>query len=87
MLRYARAVAWQDTLRENRPRLSRLDVCKPCPERRFAAGCMSVTRLRGELIAENASVTSQMVRAYIATLRAAPPQAPSPPRMVRGVAS
>ncbi|WP_240634627.1 MULTISPECIES: ISL3 family transposase [Streptomyces] len=30
VLRYARAVHWQDTLRENRPRPSRLDPYKPC---------------------------------------------------------
>ncbi|MGW4825488.1 ISL3 family transposase [Streptomyces sp. NPDC004227] len=85
MLRYARAATWQDTLRENRPRPSRLDPYKPYLERRFAAGCTNVTRLHGELIAENAPVTYQMVRAYIATLRDAPPQAPPPPPTVRRV--
>lgn len=79
VLRYARAATWQDTLRENRPRPSRLDPYKPYLERRFAEGHMNVTRLHRELIAENAPVTYQMVRAYIATLRAAPPQAPPPP--------
>ncbi|MFE7978268.1 ISL3 family transposase [Streptomyces shenzhenensis] len=80
VLRYAHAATWQDTLRENRPRPSRLDPYKPCPERRFAAGCTNVTRLHCELIAENAPVTYQMVRAYISALRAAPPQTPPPPR-------
>ncbi|MFF2964556.1 transposase [Streptomyces sp. NPDC057963] len=85
VLRYARATHWQDTLRENRPRPSRLDPYKPHLERRFAAGCTSVTRLHRELLAENAPVTYQMVRAYIATLRAAAPQAPPPPPTVRQV--
>ncbi|WP_265584197.1 ISL3 family transposase [Streptomyces acidicola] len=85
VLRYARASHWQDTLRENRPRPTRLDPYKPYLERRFAAGCTSVTRLHRELLADNASVTHQMVRAYIATLRAAPPQAPPPPPTVRQV--
>ncbi|MGY0021460.1 ISL3 family transposase [Streptomyces sp. YJ-C3] len=85
VLRYARAATWQDTLRENRPRPSRLDPYKPYLERRFAAGCTNVTRLHHELIAANAPVTYQMVRAYIATLRAAPPQAPPPPPTVRRV--
>ncbi|MGW3451785.1 transposase [Streptomyces sp. NPDC001076] len=70
---------------ENRPRPSRLDPYRPCLERRFTAGCTNVTRLHRELIAENAPVTYQMVRAYIATLRAAPPQAPPPPPTVRRV--
>jgi len=85
VLRYARAATWQDTLRENRPRPSRLDPYKPHLERRFAAGCTNVTRLHRELTAENAPATYQMVRAYIATLRAAPPQAPPPPPTVRRV--
>ncbi|MFF9778478.1 ISL3 family transposase [Streptomyces sp. NPDC013978] len=85
VLRYARAATWQDTLRENHPRPSRLDPYKPHLERRFAAGCTNVTRLHRELTAENAPVTYQMVRAYIATLRAAPPQAPPPPPTVRRV--
>ncbi|MFF2432498.1 ISL3 family transposase [Streptomyces mirabilis] len=85
VLRYARAVSWQDTLRENRPRPSRLDPYKPFLERRFAAGCTNVTRLHRELIAANAPVTYQMVRAYIATLRVAPRQAPSSPPTVRRV--
>ncbi|MCI3273515.1 ISL3 family transposase [Streptomyces sp. 7R015] len=85
VLRYARAANWQDPLRENRPRPSRLDPYKPYLERRFAAGCTNVTRLHRELTAENAPVTYQMVRAYIATLRAAPPQAPPPPPTVRRV--
>ncbi|MFD5059036.1 MULTISPECIES: ISL3 family transposase [unclassified Streptomyces] len=54
VLRYARAVRWQDTFRENRPRPSRLDPYKPYLERRFAAGCTSVTQLHGELLAEQA---------------------------------
>ncbi|MFF1419546.1 hypothetical protein [Streptomyces sp. NPDC058280] len=83
VLRYARAATWQDTLRENRRRLSRLDPYKPYLERRFAEGCTNVTRLHGELIADNAPVTYQMVRAYIAALRATPPQAASPPPTVR----
>lgn len=58
---------------------------KPYLERRFAAGCSNVTLLHRELLAENAPVTYQMVRAYIATLRAAPPQAPPPPPTVRQV--
>ncbi|MFJ9590733.1 ISL3 family transposase [Streptomyces acidicola] len=85
VLRYARAVHWQDTLRENRPRPTRLDPYKPYLERRFAAGCTSVTRLHRELLAENAPVTYQMVRAYIAALRVAPPQAQPPPPTVRRV--
>jgi transposase len=85
VLRYARAAYWQDTLRENRPRPSRLDPYQPYLERRFAAGCPSVTRLHRELLADNAPVTYQMVRACIATLRAAPPQAPPSPPTVRQV--
>ncbi|WP_244190371.1 ISL3 family transposase [Streptomyces caeruleatus] len=85
VLRYARAAHWQDTLRENRPRSSRLDPYKPYLERRFTEGCTSVTRLHRELLAENAPVTYQMVRAHIASLRAAPPQAPPPPPTVRQV--
>ena len=82
VLRYARAATWQDTL-QNRPRPSRLDPYKPHLERRFAAGCTNVTRMHRELTAENAPVSYQMVRAYIATLRAAPPQAPPPPTVRR----
>ncbi|MFF3878782.1 transposase [Streptomyces sp. NPDC001978] len=85
VLRYARAVHWQDTLRENGPRPSRLDPYKPYLERRFAAGCTSVTRLHRELLAENAPVTYAMVRAYVATLRATPPDAPPLPPKVRQV--
>ncbi len=89
VLRYANAARWQDTIRQNRPRPSRLDPYKPYLERRFAEGCTSVTRLHGELIAANAPVTYQMVRAHIAK----PPQgsdggpaAPRPPsvRQVTG---
>jgi len=79
VLRYARAASWQDTLRGNRPRPSRLDPYKPYLERRFAAGCTSIIRLHHELIAENAPVTYQMVRANIATLRVTPATAPPPP--------
>jgi transposase len=85
VLRYARAAHWQDTLRENRSRPSRLAPYKPHLERRFTAGCTSVTHLHRELLAENAPVTYGMVRAYIATLRAAPPDAPPSPPTVRKV--
>ncbi|WP_245685749.1 transposase [Streptomyces yerevanensis] len=81
--RYARAARWQDT--ENRPRPSRLDPYKPYLERRFAAGCTSVTRLHSELLAEHAPVTYAMVRAHIATLRTAPAGTPPPPPSVRQV--
>ncbi|MCV2460978.1 ISL3 family transposase [Streptomyces sp. ICN988] len=37
VLRYAAAARWQDTIRESRPRPSRLDPYKPYLERRFAA--------------------------------------------------
>ncbi|MFB7260667.1 transposase [Streptomyces nojiriensis] len=81
VLRYANAARWQDTIRENRARPSRLDPYKPYLERRFAEGCTSVTRLHGELVAEHAPVTYGMVRAHIATLRgasfAAPPRTPT----------
>ncbi|QNP75584.1 ISL3 family transposase [Streptomyces roseirectus] len=85
VLRYARVPHWQDTLRENRPRPTRLDPYKPYLEQRFAAGCTNVTRLHRELLDQNAPVTYQMVRAYIATLRAAPATAPPPPPTVRQV--
>jgi hypothetical protein len=58
---------------------------KPCLKGRFAAGRTRVTLLHRELLAENASVTYQMVRPHIATLRTAPPQAPPPPPTVRQV--
>lgn len=45
VLPYANAARWQDTIRDNRPRSSRLDPYKPYLERRFAAGCTSVTHL------------------------------------------
>ncbi|MFJ5032444.1 transposase [Streptomyces sp. NPDC088560] len=48
-LRYARAATWEDTLRNNRPRPSRLNPYKPYLERRFAAGHTNVTRLHHEL--------------------------------------
>ncbi len=38
VLRYAAAARWQDTVRENRPRPSRLDPYKPYLERRVAQG-------------------------------------------------
>ncbi|MFD7972946.1 hypothetical protein [Streptomyces clavifer] len=77
MLRYAAAAHWQDTIRESRPRPSRLDPYKPYLERRFAEGCTSVTRLHRELVAEHAPVTYALVRAHIATLRGArPPHRP-----------
>lgn len=85
VLRYASASHWQNTLRENRPRPSRLDPYKPYLERRLTEGCTSVTRLHRELLAENAPVTYQMVRAHIASLRSCPPQAPPPPPTVRQV--
>ncbi|MFE9859194.1 ISL3 family transposase [Streptomyces sp. NPDC005780] len=85
VLRYANAARWQDTIRENRPRPSRLDPYKPYLERRFAEGCTSVTRLHGELIAANAPVTYQMVRAHIANLRRAPAGAAPRPPSVRQV--
>ncbi|WP_244188280.1 transposase [Streptomyces regalis] len=85
VLRYANAPHWQNTLRENRPRPSRLDPYKPYLERRFTEGCTSVTRLHRELLAEDAPVTYQMVRAHIASLRASPSQAPPPPPTVRQV--
>ncbi|MFJ5731517.1 transposase [Streptomyces paradoxus] len=85
VLRYANAACWQDTIRENRPRPSRLDPYKPYLERRFAEGCTSVTRLHGELVAEQAPVTYAMVRAHIATLRGAPPAAPPRAPSVRQV--
>ncbi|WP_432127692.1 hypothetical protein [Streptomyces sp. bgisy082] len=77
MLRYANAARWQDIIRDNRPRSSRLDPYKPYLERHFAEGCTGVTRLHGELVAEQAPVTYGMVRAHIATLRGAPSAAPT----------
>ncbi|MGW0395362.1 hypothetical protein ACWDYJ_31710 [Streptomyces sp. NPDC003042] len=85
VLRYANAARWQDTIRDNRPRPSRLDPYKPYLERRFAAGCTSVTLLHSELVADNAPVTYQMVRARIATLRGDPAGAPPRPPTVRQV--
>ncbi|MFE7045256.1 transposase [Streptomyces atratus] len=85
VLRYANATRWQDTIRENRPRPSRLDPYKPYLEWRFAEGCTSVTRLHSELVAEHAPVTYAMVRAHIATLRGAPSEAPPRPPAVRQV--
>ncbi|WP_331727218.1 ISL3 family transposase (plasmid) [Streptomyces sp. NBC_00161] len=85
VLRYANAARWQDTIRENRPRPSRLDPYKPYLERRFADGCTSVTRLHGELNAANAPVTYQMVRAHVATLRRTPADAAPRPPSVRQV--
>lgn len=85
VLRYAAAVRWQDTIRENRPRPSRLDPYKPYLERRFAAGCTSVTQLHGELLSDHAPVTYGMVRAHIATLRIVPSGTPPRPPTVRQV--
>ncbi|MET8968644.1 ISL3 family transposase [Streptomyces hydrogenans] len=85
VLRYANAARWQDTIRENQSRPSRLDPYKPYLERRFAEGCTSVTRLHGELVAEQAPVTYGMVRAYIAALRGAPAAAPPRTPTVRQV--
>ena len=84
-LRYANAANWQDTILENRPRPSRLDPYKLYLERRFAAGCTSVTQLHSELVADNAPVTYQMVRAHIATLRGTPAGTPPRPPTVRQV--
>ncbi|WP_405786687.1 transposase [Streptomyces sp. NBC_00029] len=84
-LRYANAARWQDTIRENRPRPSRLDPYKPYLERRFTEGCTSVTRLHSELVAEQAPVTYGVVRAHIATLRGAPSTAPPRSPTVRQV--
>ncbi|MFD0622813.1 ISL3 family transposase [Streptomyces sanglieri] len=53
VLRYANAPGWQDTIRKNRPRPSRLDPYKPYLERRFAEGCTGVTRPHSELVAEH----------------------------------
>ncbi|MFF3089933.1 hypothetical protein ACFVRB_33595 [Streptomyces nojiriensis] len=85
VLRYAAAARWQDTIRDNRPRPSRLAPYKPYLERRFAEGCTSVTRLHGELVPEHAPVTYAMFRAHIATLRGAPPGTPPRPPTVRQV--
>ncbi len=85
VLRYANAARWQDIIRDNRPRSSRLDPYKPYLERRFAEGCTGVTRLHGELVAEQAPVTYGMVRAHIATLRGASSAAPPRPPTVRQV--
>ncbi|MFI5704820.1 ISL3 family transposase [Streptomyces xanthochromogenes] len=85
VLRYASAARWQDTIRENRPRPTRLDPYKPYVERRFAEGCTSVTRLHGELVAADAPVTYQMVRAHVATLRGAPADVARRPPSVRQV--
>ncbi|MER5726916.1 transposase [Streptomyces sp. NPDC002138] len=85
VLRYANVARWQDTIRENRPRPSRLDPYKLYLERRFTEGCTSVTRLHGELVAEQAPVSYGMVRAHIATLRGAPSTAPPRPPTVRQV--
>ncbi|MER5369354.1 transposase [Streptomyces sp. NPDC002722] len=85
VLRYANAARWQDTIRENQPRSSRLDPYKPYLERRFAEGCTNVTHLHSELVADNAPVTYQMVRAHIATLHRAPASTPPRPPTVRQV--
>ncbi|MFB6559590.1 hypothetical protein ACFCYH_11980 [Streptomyces sp. NPDC056400] len=85
MLRYANAARWQDTIRDNRPRSTRPDPYRPYLERRFAEGCTSVSHFPSELVADNAPVTYQMVRARIATLRGAPVGAPPRPPTVRQV--
>ncbi|MFI1382466.1 ISL3 family transposase [Embleya sp. NPDC020886] len=85
VLRYAAAEHWQDTVRGNRPRPSRLDPHKPYLEQRFAAGCTSVRQLHGELLARNAPVTYAMVRAHIAALRGTPSGTPTRPPTVRQV--
>jgi transposase len=85
VLRYANAARWQDTIRDNRPRPSRLDPYKPYLEQRFAEGCTSATQLHGELIAKQAPVTYGMVRAHLATLRRVPAEAPPRPPTVRQV--
>ncbi|MFE3866205.1 hypothetical protein ACFXPT_38265 [Streptomyces goshikiensis] len=82
-LRYANAACRQDTFREHRHRPSRLAPYKPYLERQFAEGCTNVTRLHGELVAEQAPVTYGVVRAHIATLREAPAGAPPRPPTVR----
>lgn len=80
VLRYAKAARRQETVRENLPRSRRLSPCKPYLERRFAEGCTSATRPRGELVAEQAPVSYGMVRAHIAILRGTPSGAlPRPP--------
>ena len=84
VLRYANAARWQDTIRDNRPRPSRLDPYKSYLERRFAEGCTSVTQLHGELVAEQAPVTYG-IRAHIAALRGTPSPAPPRPPTVRQV--
>ncbi|MEU8461770.1 helix-turn-helix domain-containing protein [Streptomyces sp. NPDC029003] len=50
VLRYANAERRQDAIRDNRPRPNRLDPYKPYLERRFTAGCTSVTHLHRELL-------------------------------------
>lgn len=85
VLRYANAARWQDTIRDNRPRPSRLDPYKPYLERRSAEGCTSVTHLHNELVADNAPVTYQMVGAHTATLRRTPADTPPRPPTVRQV--
>ncbi|MFD0343353.1 hypothetical protein ACFVH0_32525 [Streptomyces sp. NPDC127117] len=68
VLRYASAARWQDTLRDNRPRPSRLDPHMPHLDRWFTEGCTSVTQLHRELVTQGARVTYGMVRAYIAVV-------------------
>lgn len=85
VLRYARTATCQDTLRGNRPRPSRLAPYELYLERRFAAGRTNIKRLHHELISQNAPGAYRVLRAYIAALRAAPPQALPPRRTVRRV--
>lgn len=79
MSRRSKRTGWDPT------RADRYGPCTPYLERRFAEGCISVTRLHSELVAENAPVTYQMVRAHIASLRGAPAGAPPRPPTVRQV--
>lgn len=85
VLRYARTATCQDTLRGNRPRPSRLAPYELYLERRFAAGRTNITRLHHELISQNAPGAYRVLRAYIAALRAAPPQTLPPRPTVRRV--
>ncbi|MGW2937885.1 hypothetical protein ACWDA7_40140 [Streptomyces sp. NPDC001156] len=79
-------MSWHDRTEPLGQLLSASPLQAPYLERRFAAGCTSVTRLHRELLAEDAPVSYQMVRAYIAAPRAAAvPEARPPPPTVRRV--